>query len=151
MFLIPFSLLWCFMIFNFEYRAMTANNVQVFTVIWGIPFIVIGIHMVVGRFFVDIYQRSQTYYGVTDRRVLILSGIFAREVKTISLHNLNETSLTERADGSGDIAFGSLGQMSMAWRGSGWPGMERKMVPMFEAVDNVRQVYDLIQQAQRDK
>ena len=88
---------------------------------------------------------------VTDQRVLILSGIWSREVNAVSLQNLNEISLTERSDGSSDIAFGSMNSMYAMWRGTGWPGMDNRMVPTFELLDKVRQVYDHLKQAQRKK
>ncbi len=136
-FMVPFSLFWGGFAFFWEYNVVNNNKAPFFFMLWGVPFVLIGIYLIVGRFFADNYQRSRTYYGVTDQRVLILSGIWTREVKTISLQNLNEISLTERSDSSGDILFG--------------PRMHKKMVPTFELIDNVRQVYDLIQRTQRKK
>ena len=106
-----------------------------------------GIYLIAGRFFIDSYQRSRTYYGVTNQRVLIVSGIWSREVKAISLPNLNEISLTERSDGSGDIVFGSMNPMYAMGRS----GMSKNAVPAFELIEDVRQIYNLIQQTQRKK
>ena len=135
--LVPFSLLWGGFAFFWEYNVVILNKAPFFFMLWGIPFVLIGIYLIAGRFFVDSYQRSRTYYGVTDQRVLILSGISARQVKAISLQNLNETSLTERSDGSGDIAFGSMGPKYKA--------------PTFELIDNVREVYNLIEKSKFKK
>lgn len=148
---VPFSLLWGGFAVFWEYNVVNSNKAPFFFMLWGIPFVLMGIYLIAGRFLFDSYQRTRIYYGVTDRRVLILSGIWTREVKAISLQNLNETSLTERSDGSGDITFGSMNPMYTMWRGTAWPGMDKKMVPAFELIDDVRQVYNLIQQAQRNK
>ena len=41
-------------------------------VLWGVPFVVIGQYMVWGRFLYDAWLKPRTYYGITNRRVLIL-------------------------------------------------------------------------------
>jgi hypothetical protein len=151
LFAIPFSLLWGGFAIFWEYNVVISNKAPFFFVLWGVPFVLVGIYIIAGRFFFDSYRRSQTYYAVTDQRLLILSGIWSREVKALSLQNLNEISLTERSDGGGDIAFGSINSMYAMWRGPGWPGMDNRMVPTFELLDDVRQVYDLIKQTQRKK
>jgi|SRR5208337_235727 len=150
-FVVPFSLFWGGFAFFWEYTAVTSNKSQFLFPLFGIPFVLIGIYIIAGRFFVDSYQRSRTYYGVTDQRALILSGIMARQLKAISLQNLNEISLTERSDGSGDISFGSIDPMYAMWRGTEWPGMSSRLVPTFEFIEGVRTVYDLIKKAQRPK
>ena len=75
--------------------------------LWGIPFILIGAHMLVGRFFVDKWQRARTTYGLTSQRVIIVSELFRRSIKSLNLRTLADVSLTERPDGSGTITFGS--------------------------------------------
>jgi len=149
--MVPFSLMWGGFAFFWEYTAVTSNKSPLFFMLFGIPFVLMGVYIVAGRFFLDSYQRSRTYFGLTDQRALILSGIMTRQVQAISLQNLNEISLTERSDGSGDISFGSMNPMYAMWRGTTWPGMDKKLVPSFELIDNVREVYGLIQRAQRKK
>lgn len=149
-FMIPFSLLWGGFVFFWEYTVLNTGNAPVFMMLWGVPFVLVGIYLVIGRFIVDSYQRSCTYYAVTDQRALIVCGVFNRQVQGISLQNLNELKLTERVDGSGDIVFGPANPM-YGWCSMSWPGMDKKIAPMFEFVENVRQVYDVIQRAQRKK
>jgi len=149
-FMVPFSLLWGGGAFFGVYKSATSDHPSSLSTIWGIPFVLVGIYLIIGRFFIDAYQRSRTYYGVTNQRVLILSGIWTREVKTVSLQNLNEIALTERSDGSGDILFGSMNPMYMRWYGES-SGIDKRMIPSFDLIDNVRQVYDLIHQTQRKK
>jgi hypothetical protein len=146
-FMVPFSLLWGGGVFSGVYKNITSHKEPSASLLFVLPFVLIGIYLIVGRFFIDAYQRSRTYYGVTNQRVLILSGIWTREVKAISLPNLNEISLTERSDGSGDIVFGPMSPMYAMGRS----GMNKNAVPAFELIENVRQVYDFIQQTQRKK
>jgi hypothetical protein len=107
-------------------------------------------YIIVGRFFVDSYQRAPTFYGVTDQRVIIVGGLMNREVKSIKLQGLNDVSLNERSDRSGSITFGPTNPMYAMWSGTVWPSMGKKLAPAFELVDDVRKVYDLIREAQRE-
>jgi hypothetical protein len=40
-------------------------------VLWGVPFVVIGQYMIWGRFLYDAWLKPRTYYGITNRRVLM--------------------------------------------------------------------------------
>ena len=83
---------------------MTAlRSAPLFFSLSGIPFVLIGAHLVVGRFFADSWQRSRTWYGLTDQRVVILNS---RGVRSIALGALGGIALREREDRSGTIVFG---------------------------------------------
>jgi hypothetical protein len=110
--------------------------------------ILFGIPFVLGRFFVESIQRSKTYYGVTDRRVLILSSLINRKTTSIALQNLGDVSLNERSDRSGSITFGAAASYPM-WSWSGEWG--HKAGPAFDTIDDVRRVYNVIQEAQRSE
>lgn len=72
---IPFSLLWGGFAVFWEYSVLVnARGPANFFALWGIPFVFVGLYMVVGRFFADRYQRSRTYYGVTTSGSLFLPG-----------------------------------------------------------------------------
>lgn len=145
--MVPFSLLWGGFAFFWEYSVVSKGAPYFFT-LWGIPFVAVGLYIIVGRFFVDSYQRARTYYGVTDQRVIILGGLTNREVKSITLQGLSDTSLNERSDRSGSITFGPTNPMYDKW--AGWPNMGKKTSPAFELIVDVRKVYDVIRQAQRE-
>ena len=144
-FMVPFSLLWGGFAVFWEYSAVS-NGAPWFFTLWGVPFVLIGIYIIIGRFFVDSYQRSRTFYGVTDQRVIIRGGgLMGRELKSLSIQNLNELSLSERSDHSGSITFGPSNQYAMRF-GS---GMGRKLPPSLDQISNVRAVYELIRETQR--
>ena len=84
LFLTPFALLWCGFAIFWEWQVLQAPNAPVFFVLWGVPFVLIGLYMVFGRFFVDALQRAKTFYGVTNERVIIVSGLFGRKVKSLN-------------------------------------------------------------------
>jgi len=74
-FLIPFSILWTGFIILWEISAITAvlnapekSELTVFMLpIFGIPFVIIGLYFVFGRFIIDAKLRKNTCYGITMR------------------------------------------------------------------------------------
>jgi len=60
--------------------------------------------------------RSRTYYGLTNERVIIISGLSSRTVKSLQVQTLTDVSLSEDASGTGTVTFGP--NMSYSGRGS---------------------------------
>lgn len=141
-FAIPFSLAWAGLAVYWLYSA-AASGAPLPFVLFGVPFVLIGIYVVVGRFFVDARQRSATSYAVTPQRILIVSGLFSRTVKSLGIKALAELSLAERSDGSGTITFGAQHPMAGMMNSlSGWPGMDQHATPKFDSILEVRKVYE---------
>lgn len=146
-FMIPFTLLWGGFAVIWEVGVISAGAPWWFA-LFGVPFVVIGIYIMFGRFWVDARQRHAMYYGVTPERVIIVSGLFARQVKSISLKSLANFSLIERRNGAGIITFWSAVHPYF-WSSAMWPGMGYQSVPTFELAADARSVYNLIRDAQR--
>jgi hypothetical protein len=148
LFLIPFSLLWCGFAIFWEATVLTSKAPLVFR-LWGVPFVLVGLYLVVGRFLVEAKQRAKTVYGLTDQNVVIVSGLLTRKVKRLNLRTISDVSLEERAERRGTITFGPT-PPSYAWFGGGsWPGLGQTAVPSFDLIENARAVYDLILTTQR--
>lgn len=128
---------------------MLLSGAPWFFAVWGIPFVLIGLYLIAGRFWFDARQRSRTVYGVTNERIVILSGIFSRQMKSLNLDTLVDVTLTERDNGTGTITFGPTTPWYMGNVGGGWPGMGMNMPPTFESIPAARDVYDLIHDARR--
>lgn len=146
--LIPFSVLWGGFAIFWEVEVL-ANGAPLFFAIWGIPFVLVGLYIIFGRFWVDARQRARTVYAVTSERVLIISGLFARRIKSLSIDTLSDVLLTERGDGSGTITFGSQPPWYWMYGGAGWPGFGHQCVPALELVADARAVYETIRGSQR--
>lgn len=146
-FLIPFSVLWCgFAVFWFT-TALT-SGAPIFFAMFGIPFVVVGLFFVFGRFIIDAKQRENTTYGLTEDRIIIKSGVFSKKVKSLNIRTLSDIEYSEKMDGSGTITFGPQNPMMM-WGNamSWWPGM--KMNPQLEMIQDVRKVYNLLIELQK--
>ncbi len=103
-YLIPFSLFWAGFAVFWESSVLAIQGSPFFMKLWGIPFVLVGLYLVVGRFFVDAKMREWTVYAVTSQRALIFSGMFRREMKSLTLRNLPEVSVVKAYDGSGTIS-----------------------------------------------
>jgi hypothetical protein len=172
-FLIPFSVMWGGFAIFWETMALSQASKQgggVFFALFGIPFVLLGLYIMFGRFIVDAIQREHTCYGVTDRRAIIVSGLVDRQpapdvaivttlvatfsprrVKSLDLRTMTDVSMTERSDGSGTITFGPQNpyqHLSGMWG----PGMGYGFAtPGFELVEQVKSVYTLIRDAQQKR
>ena len=148
-FVIPFSLLWCGFAIFWEYSVVT-GKAPFFFKLWGIPFVVVGLYFVFGRFFVEAKQREKTIYGLTSERIIIISGLFRKKVKSLSLKNLSEVSLSEKSDHSGTITFGSGNPLYSMFGGMSWPGMSQHLPPSFEMIENAKSVHEMLRSAQKE-
>lgn len=147
--LIPFSLLWGGFAFFWEYSVLT-KGAPLFFALFGIPFVVIGAYLIVGRFYVEAKQREKIFYGVTTDRVIIVSGLLQQKVKSLVLRTLSDISLTESRDGTGSISFGSSFPFASWFGGMAWPGMEQFSGPRLDIINNPKQVYQIIREAQKN-
>jgi len=155
LFLIPFSLMWGGIAIFWEYTAVThpakgTGSTGIFFALWGIPFVCIGLYLIFGRFFADAYHRSRTFYGVTNERIIILSGIFSRQVKSLQLGTLSDISLNQGSGDVGTITFGPFQNTMNIFMPSGsWPGAARYAPPSFDLIERPKEVYNIIRQAQK--
>ena len=152
--LIPFSLLWGGFAIFWEIMALTATTkapgpVGVVFPLFGLPFVIAGLYLIFGRFIVDAKVRARTFYGVTSERIIIVSGLFSQQTKSLQLRTLMDVSLTQRSDGSGTITFGPAPFFGGFFPSGSWPGAGRYAPPSFDLIDEAKKVYDTIRSAQK--
>lgn len=102
-FLTIFSIFWLGFAIFWTYMAMDAS---ILFALFGTPFLLIGVYLLIGRYFLDAISRKNTVYALTNKRIIQKSGIFTKSYKSVFLENLPSLSYTEKPDGSGDISFG---------------------------------------------
>lgn len=156
--LVPFSLLWGGFALVWETTALTMTTkipmdkgpgyIPVMFPLFGLPFVAMGLYMMIGRFFFDSWMRARTAYGVTNERVIIVSGLRTPSIQSLNLKTLTNISFTENGDGTGTIQFGAVPMMVGAMMGTGWPMRTGQMPICFDSIPAVKSVHDAIRAAQ---
>jgi hypothetical protein len=145
--IVPFSLLWFGFAIFWNYGVWTNTNADTFFRLFGLPFLFVGFYYVFGRFIVDIFQRRKTFYGLTNERIIIVSGLFNQTTKYIDLKGLSEITFEEKSDGLGTITFGRDEVEDSGWFNSNQNNIV--YAPNFEQIPNAKNVYEIIRNAQK--
>jgi hypothetical protein len=133
-----------------EWRKPGATGTLIFVLLWTAA----AYYAAFGRFFMDRWQRSLTYYAVTDRRAIILTRENPDYIQSINLSTLKKVTYSRRSDNTGTLEFDRpsvftfQGRLDTA-RGSSFPSMQPELTPAFEMIADARQVRDLIEQTQQ--
>jgi hypothetical protein len=146
-FLVPFTFLWAGFAMFWEMEVLKTGAPTLFAV-WGIPFILVGLYITVGRFLVDAVLRRHTLYGLTDQRALIVSTLGGRRVQVVNLLRVAEITLVEHRDQSGTISFGPSSPWAGLGLGFGRWGASRYAPPQFQFIDEPRAVFEKARAAQ---
>ncbi|WP_052690532.1 hypothetical protein [Pseudarthrobacter chlorophenolicus] len=105
-FLIPFSILWGGFAIFWEAMAVTSVK-QPFFILWGIPFVLVGLYFIFGRFIYKKRRKLITAYALTDRRAIVCTG--ERSVSEAPISGLT-TKVDRAKDGRHvSVTFGSQG------------------------------------------
>lgn len=148
---IPFSLLWggfaLFWNIGVWTFPKTGGGIDWFMRLWGLPFLAVGLYLIVGRFFYDAWVRTRLSYAVTNQRVLFRGGSQSSKLTSREITSLPMIELTEHRDGTGTIVFDSeeVGY-SIFGRSRGFGGWApaASANAQFFRIDNPRRVYELI-------
>jgi hypothetical protein len=78
--MIPFSIVWggFALLWNLGVWAMGA---PFFFKLFGLPFLIVGAYITVGRFFIDQRIRQNTVYALTTKRAFIATSAFGRNLR----------------------------------------------------------------------
>jgi len=140
--MIPFSLVWG----GFAAFAAwsTVSATALFLLPLQIAFCLVGLHLIVGRFFLDAWLRRTTHYGLTTQRVLIARSGLYNSFTAIGLGHVPHVQLIKSANGRGTIIFRQ--QPNSIWRNE-QPAMSPALdkTAQFLAIDNAQHVFDLVQ------
>ena len=146
-FLVPFSLFFCAFAIFWELLVARRNAPIIFS-LWGIPFVLVGLYLVAGRFLVDAWVRSKTRYTLTNRRILIdRSGLFAKST-SLDLNSLPQINVTTRHNGLGTLRFGPP-ITSLPTNGAAIWSPIFDPTPQLLYINNPQNVLDLIRSAKR--
>ncbi len=144
-FLIPFSIMWGGFAIFWEWSVIITGAPLLFK-IWGIPFVLVGLYMMGGRFFVQKAVQRSTYYAITNRRILRCRR---GRVSSLDRNAMPQMQMFVNKDGSGTITFGNVRRNSYGYWWS-FSGMAQEGANGFslENVPDVNQVYRILSQQQ---
>jgi len=142
--LIPFSLAWGGFAIFWNVSVWTMPAPLPFALV-GLPFLAMGIYMILGRFLHDAAIRRSQVYAVTNQRVISLRDGRRPKVQTLELGYLPMLELKESGRG-GTISFEPGSSWSDMWSDSGWGMWVPSASPTvrFASIDEPRRVYELI-------
>jgi len=149
--LVPFSILWCGFAVFWEVSVLRHAETPLFLRLWGIPFVLVGLYLTIGRFVVRAITTRRTRYVLTDRRIVVLGGVSGARTTSAYLNSLPPPVCAEGSDGSGSLAFGAFpGIGDMFNSRNGWRawGSEPSATPVLWDIPEVRRVRDLIANSQ---
>lgn len=142
---IPFSIMWAGFAFFWEWTVVN-SGAPLFFRLWGIPFVLVGIYILVGRFWYDALMRDSTWYGLTNERVIIVTTLFGQNRKSLALSEMPDITLSLNGDRSGTITFGE----PPPWYSVGGSFFRRTpAAPSLDTIKEAQDVYELIRTAQR--
>ena len=149
-FLIPFSrfwggfaIVWNALVWLAPFDWSSSDSSPWFFRLWGLPFLVIGLYLMVGRFFHDARIRKRMFYAITDQRILVLRG---SKITSLDIHRLPRLELSEHRDGTGTLAFeaANFGPWGGGMNGLSWWLPALSSATQFFRIPDPRKVYELI-------
>jgi hypothetical protein len=149
--LVPFSILWCGFAVFWEVSVLRHAAAPVLLQLFGIPFVLVGLYVVFGRFVVRAIITRRTRYVLTDRRVVVVGGLSGARTTSAYLNSLPPPVCTEGADGSGSLAFGEFPGIGEIFNSrNGWRAWasEPSATPVLRDIPEVRRVRDLVANSQ---
>lgn len=160
LFLIPFFLFWTGFACFWEAMAIGGfleggmSGAGICMPLFGLPFVAIGFFMLGARFVGDVMVRRSTFYALTDRRVMIVTGRNSQTLVSVPLEKIDNVGLTLHRNGTGTLNF--AGGPNVAWlRGftynTGNTGNgQGNMPPFFDHIHEPKKVYEMVMKAQDD-
>lgn len=139
--LIPMSIILIGFSLILDYTLMHYDSSVIFKLLGGL-LAVAGIYMGLIRFFTDAAKRAQTFYCITTKRVIVLTGKRKPVIKTLPLKNIDRMDTTDEKDGSGFIIFGNTNPL-YPWLLGGFY-FTQESVPGLELLPDVNLVYNII-------
>jgi hypothetical protein len=146
--LVSFSVLWGGFAIFWETLALSSHTARdsVIFPLWGIPFVVMGLYLMVGRFFVRRWRRRRTIYALSDQRAFAITPAWPRGERVTSVWLGSYPPVDQRlmSKGRGTLWIGSVpGPQKWLAGDYGWPGAQRAAgnAVIFSDIPDAAEVY----------
>lgn len=143
--IIPFSIIWGGIASLLGLGFFLTESI-VFMVI-GVFILFVGLYFAFGRFIYKIWKQKHTYYAVTNRRIIILTNTWSKNVQTAFIDTLPAINKSINSQGRGTIKFGNTTFWGSMYENTGLEFMMMgygKEAPLFYNIDDAKKVYDLV-------
>jgi len=100
--MVIFGIIWTSGVVAWIYAASEA---AIWFAMFGLPFLLVGLYLIFGKFFFDARTRASAIYAITNRRVIITYKRFRKKLISYEYGKIREIALRENADRSGTIYF----------------------------------------------
>jgi uncharacterized membrane protein len=148
-FLIPFSIMWGGFSIFWE-ASVVIGGAPAFFALWGVPFVVVGLYFMFGRFMYKAYRKRRTIYAITNRRVMAI--VRRRQGETVDatyLRSIPNISTSAASSGRGSVEFGLSSPMFGRYANSGMEFFMRGQMASagisFFDIEDPRGVADLVE------
>ena len=102
MVILPFAVMWLAFALYWEYQAFQGVG-SWFAILWGLPFVAVGIYLLAGRFAAAAYLRGRTFYVITNKKIIIKKG---GRIVMYDGKSLPPMNLVIHKNGNGTLTFG---------------------------------------------
>lgn len=99
-FMLPFRVFWLGFALFWEFSVIQSGSI--FMMLWGLPFIAVGLYMVFGRYVYAAYMRDKTHYVITNKKLIIKKG---SRITIYDAKDLPPMTLRIHKNGNGTISF----------------------------------------------
>lgn len=104
--LIPFSIFWTLAALIFELISLQ-SNVPIYLSLIGIPFLLIGLFLLIGRYVLDIKRRKNISYCITNRRIIIKAEKLKSTAHSYQMTAIPRITIKNKSRKFGTIILGN--------------------------------------------
>jgi hypothetical protein len=149
-FLVPFSLMWGGFAIFWESMALFAffgsdrDPAALIFPLFGIPFVLIGLYFIFGRFLYKKKRKEMTFYALTDSRAIILTNWPRQRMESVNLKQISSLQKSAGKKGIGNVVFGNSFGFGSMYQNTGMELLspQTPSIPAFYDIKDVDLVYN---------
>lgn len=151
-YLVPFSIIWLLGALIWELLAVLSikENITILELFFpcvGSVFVLFGLYFSFGRLIYKRYKKKNTYYAITDSRVMILVNGKRVKITSILIRDVEQFSKESVSNGKGIIIFNKANSNTFKILDTGMECLSSHRIAdlmIFYDVENIDYVYKLI-------